>query len=414
MPDITPFSMLFWVSIFSWASVTIWLYLVFLRGGIKHPYWLIGQRLEAESQNKASNHADTAAIGSWPPVVAIVPARDEADVIGPAITSLLSQDYPGRFDIILIDDGSTDDTASTARKAALALGRANRLHVFSAPPKPTDWTGKLWAMEQGLATMKNRGSLKESPFLLFTDADIEHQPGMLTALYTQAETKHLDAVSLMVQLRQEGFWAAILIPAFVYFFRLLYPFSAVNNPEKSAAAAAGGCILVRRTALEAAGGLAAIRSSIIDDCALAKCLKNNGRLWLGLTRSAQSVRPYNGLGGIWSMVTRNAYAQLAYSPWLLMICLVGLIVVFLVPPVALIEGVRTGNTTIALAGGMAWGLMSLTYIPMVYEYRFGLLKMISLPVAAGLYGVMTLDSARRHWQGKGGLWKGRIYPQRRG
>ena len=414
--------MLSWTLVLSWSSVIAWLYLVFLHGGIKRPYWIAHQRLEATPEDKIrlSDNADTAnadttdqIVGTYPPIVAIVPARDEADVIGPAMTSLLCQDYPGRFDIILIDDGSTDATAGVARNAATSLGRANRLHILSSSSVPTDWTGKVWAMEQGITAMQNNGQLEEAPFLLFTDADIQHQPGILTALYTKAQTHHLDAVSLMVRLRQEGFWAHLLIPAFVYFFSLLYPFSAVNNPQKSAAGAAGGCILVRRAALEAAGGLAAIRSSVIDDCALAKCLKNNGPLWLGLTRSAQSLRPYNGLGGIWSMVTRSAYTQLAYSPWLLIACLAGLILVFLVPPVALIEGVRTGNMAFSLAGGIAWGLMSLSYIPILCEYRFGLLKMMSLPLAAGLYLVMTIDSARRHWHGKGGLWKGRLYPYRK-
>ncbi len=411
MPDIesTVLSMLPWALILSWSSLIAWLYLAVLHGGARHPYWVRHHRLEATvSQSGHTDQADPA-VAQYPPIVAIVPARDEADVIGPAITSLLCQDYLGRFDIILIDDGSTDATSMVARNAASALGRANRLHVLSAPPTPAGWTGKLWAMEQGVSEIKHHPHFRQPPLLLFTDADIHHQPGLLTALYTKAQKNHLDAVSLMVRLHQQGFWEQMLVPAFVYFFGLLYPFSSVNNPQKTTAGAAGGCLLVRRTALEAAGGLAAIRSSIIDDCALAARLKANGTVWLGLTQSAKSIRPYNGLGGLWSMVTRSAYAQLACSPWLLTACLAGLVLVFLVPPVALIEGIRTGEKALSLAGGLAWGLMCLTYIPILCEYRFGLLKMISLPIAACLYILMTIDSARRHWQGRGGLWKGRLY-----
>jgi hopene-associated glycosyltransferase HpnB len=386
-----------WLSL-SLLSFLIWLVLLLAWG----QFWRSDQRLPEV----------TSTLEEWPDVCAIVPARNEADVLPQSLKSLLTQDYPGNFTVILVDDQSTDGTGSVAQQIAVGLGQASALQVVTTDSLPAGWAGKLWAMHQGVEVLQQQG---DSPYLLFTDADIYHAPDNVRALVAKAEQEHRDLVSLMVLLRCETLWEKLLIPAFVFFFQKLYPFRWVNNPQRQRAAAAGGCILLRSQALQAAGGLIAIKDALIDDCSLAaevKSLGPSGTIWLGLTSSTISLRPYTTLGSIWTMVARTAFTQLNYSPLLLIGSIVGMSLVYWVPPLSLLYGCVAGDKGVALAGVITWLLMSLAYWPTIRLYRLSPLWTLTLPLIALLYNLMTLDSARRHWQGKGGAWKGRVYPAR--
>jgi len=364
--------------------VAVWAWLLVAHGR----FWRADQTDDAATQEPAT----------WPVVAAVVPARDEADVIAASITSLLAQDYPGPFKVILVDDGSTDGTAAAAREAARAAGRPERLQILSGAPLPPGWTGKLWAVSQGIA------AASDAPALLWlTDADIAHAPDNLRRLVARSETDRLALTSLMAELRCESFAERLLIPAFVFFFQMVYPFRRVNRPERATAAAAGGCMLVRRTALEAAGGMAAIRGAIIDDCALAAALKPHGPIWLGLTHRAQSLRPYPTLGSVGKMVSRSAYAQLDYSPWLLLGTLAGLMITFLAPPALALFAPAPAR----YAGLAAWIAMAASFQPMLRFYRRSPLWGAALPLIAALYAAFTLQSAIDVWRGRGGMWKGR-------
>lgn len=376
----------------------MWLYLIALRGG----YWRAGERLEAAY----------AAPPAWPAIIAIVPARNEATVIGPVIASLLAQDYPGRLEVVLVDDHSDDETARIATQAAANSGGADALSVVPARALPADWSGKLWALAEGVRHVATRQPAAE--FLWLSDADIAHEPDNLRRLVAKAMAERRDLVSLMVALSCRGAWERLLIPPFVYFFQMLFPFRWANDPLRRTAAAAGGCILIRRTALERAGGFAALKGELIDDCALARLIKHEpppgGRIWIGLATTARSIRPYQGLGEIWRMVVRGAYAQLGHSPALLAGTLVALTVTFLVPPALVVAAPIHGNIPAALAGLAAWALMTATALPILTLYRQSRWLALALPIAAAFYGAMTFDSAVRHWRGRGGAWKGRMYP----
>ncbi len=385
-------------------SLLIWLYLAALRGG----FWRADARLEE----------DTPAPAEWPHVVAIVPARDEAGVIARAIASLLAQDYPGKFDIVLADDHSGDGTGEQARRAARAAGAEARLSVVAARALPPGWSGKLWALDEGLAHAKKIAP--QAAYVWLSDADIEHGPETLGRLVAKAEHERRDLVSLMVALSCRGFWARLLIPPFIYFFQMLYPFAWVNDPARPTAAAAGGCVLLRRAALETAGGFAAIKGELIDDCALARRIKDlpsdgaaHGGIWLGLATTARSIRPYRGLGDIWRMVARTAYTQLHHSPPLLAGTLAGLALTFLAPPLIGLGAPLHGNGIAAIIGFAAWSLMALSAAPTYRLYRQPVWTAAFLPVAAAFYCAMTLDSALRHWRGAGGAWKGRVRPHTR-
>jgi hopene-associated glycosyltransferase HpnB len=369
-------------------SLLIWIYLLLFHGG----FWRADQRLEDGAEPEV-----------WPTVTAIVPARDEAEVIERAVTSLLSQNYPGEFHLIVVDDGSSDGTADLARAAAEKLGAGNRLTIVTGTPLPEDWTGKMWAVANGV---RNVG---ERDFLLLTDADIEHDPANLRRLAAKAVTDRRDMVSLMVRLHASSFWERLLIPAFVFFFQKLYPFPRVNNREAAMAGAAGGCVLVRKKALEQAGGFEAIKSALIDDCALARRIKKRAAIWLGLTENTYSIRPYDGLGGIWRMVARTAFTQLNYSALLLLGTLVGMVLIYLAPPVVVVWGIAGGNWLAAGLGGGALALMLLAYWPTAKLYGPPFPEVLLLPLAGLLYTAMTFDSALRHWRGAGGGWKGRTY-----
>ena len=395
-------------------SLTIWLGLLSFWG----QFWRTDEQLEVRETQ----------LESLPAVCAVVPARNEAQLLPTTLRSLLLQDYPGSFNVFLVDDRSTDRTANFAEGVAHAVAKPQQLHIISGEPLPPGWSGKLWAVEQGI----KRASKFAPDYFLLTDADIEHDPGNLRRLVAKAVQEDLDMVSVMVRLRCESFWEKLLIPAFVFFFQKLYPFRWVNNPNNSTAAAAGGSILISREALERIGGIQVIRQALIDDCALAQAVKNIGRqsnpsfspaspaspappaslgrIWLGLSTLTRSLRPYDSLATIWDMVARTAYTQLNYSPLLLLGTLVGMPLVYLVPPVCIIFGAVWGSWAIALTGLLGWLLMTLAYYPTIRFYKCSPWLAFSLPAIAFLYTLMTLDSALRHWQGRGGTWKGRVYP----
>jgi hopene-associated glycosyltransferase HpnB len=363
-------------------SLGAWIYLLGFRGG----FW------RAHRRDDLNESVEPLA---WPDVVAVVPARNEADVIAQAMGSLRRQDYPGPFRIIVVDDDSDDGTADAARAAE----GTHPLEVIAGMPLVEGWTGKLWAQSQGVA----RAAETAPKYVLFTDADISHERSNLRRLVARAEAGELALTSLMARLMVRSGWERLLIPSFVFFFQMLFPFAWVNDPARPTAAAAGGCMLVRREALERAGGLAAIRDNIIDDCALARLLKRQGPIWLGLTRRVQSLRPYASLGDIGRMVSRSAYAQLDFSPLLLAGTLIGLGIVFVSPILLwLIPGPSQ------LLGLLAWAIIAAAMQPTLRIYRLWGVWGLTLPFAAALYGAFTLWSAIQHWRGRGGQWKGRV------
>lgn len=378
-----------WGVVLGALALAIWLYLLLGRGG----FWLARERDDRDAIPEPAH---------WPSVIAIVPARNEADVIAQSIESLLRQDYPGPFRVVLVDDGSDDGTAMAARGVADTLGEGRRLDVLSGEAVPKGWTGKLWAMQQGVRHVA--ASTEEPRYLLLTDADIGHASDNLRSLVACAESDGRVLVSLMAQLSCSNWAERFLIPAFVFFFQMLYPFAWVAASGRMLAAAAGGCMLVRREALERAGGIAAIRSEIIDDCALARRLKAEGPIWLGLTRRALSLRPYGGVSQIGRMISRSAYAQLGYSPLLLAGTIAGMVLTYLVAPLLTLFG---GGLAQA-AGICAWVLMALAFQPMLRFYRVSPLWGVALPVIAATYTLFTLQSALQVWRGGGGMWKGRM------
>jgi hopene-associated glycosyltransferase HpnB len=338
----------------------------------------------------------------WPDIVAIVPARNEAPVVGAAVQSLLRQEYAGHFSIVLVDDHSEDGTGEIARGTAARLAQSDRLSVVSAGPLPSGWTGKLWALAEGVRQVNEGGDRPE--LFLFTDADILHHPTNLAELVARLEGEKRDLVSLMVRLRCESWAERFLIPAFVFFFAMLYPFAWSNDRRRRAAAAAGGCILLRRSAYERVGGFAAIHGALIDDCALAQAVKKSGgSIWLGLTQQTRSLRPYPHVADVWRMVARTAYDQLHHSPLLLAGTVLGLVLTYLAPPLLVVIG---GDAR--WLAGVTWAAMSLAYWPMVRFYGLSPLWAPLLPAIAFVYLAATVDSARRYWLGRGGEWKGRM------
>ena len=375
-------------------SLIVWCVLLFARGG----FW--------RTRCAPPLGADAlAALDAWPAVVAVVPARNEADVIGAAVKSLIEQTYAGPFHVVVVDDHSTDGTADAARAAALASGMPERLSVIAAEPLPAGWSGKVWAQSQGIATVSVRGF--PADYLLLTDADIAHPADAVTQLVARATVERRDLVSLMVRLRCDSFWEKALIPAFVFFFAKLYPFNWVNNPRNKTAAAAGGCMLVKREALEEAGGMASIRSALIDDCSLAARIKHRGQgghpIRLDVAAKSHSLRPYDGPGEIWNMIARTAFTQLRYSPWLLAGTLLGMTIIYLAPPV-----VAIALGPLGWPAWLAWAAMCCAYAPMLRYYGRSPWWAPALPLVALFYVGATLASAVRYWRGKGGQWKSRV------
>ncbi|MET9172448.1 glycosyltransferase [Streptomyces misionensis] len=342
---------------------------------------------------------------SWPSVCVVVPARDEAGVLPASLPSLLAQDYPGRAEVFLVDDGSTDGTGELARELSGRHGGLP-LTVTSPGEPPAGWTGKLWAVRHGIALARAR----EPEYLLLTDADIAHAPDSLRELVAAAGTGGFDVVSQMARLRVESRWERLVVPAFVYFFAQLYPFRWIGRTGSRTAAAAGGCVLLRTAMAERARIPDAIRHAVIDDVSLARAVKGaGGRVWLGLADRVDSVRPYPRLHDLWRMVSRSAYAQLRHNPLVLLGTVAGLALVYLVPPVAVVWGAAAGSATTALAGALAWAVMAGTYAPMLRYYRQPLWLAPLLPYTAFLYLLMTVDSAVQHYRGRGAAWKGRTY-----
>ncbi|MGW4781187.1 glycosyltransferase [Streptomyces filamentosus] len=390
---------------FAAASLAVWVWLLLGRGF----FWRTDQRLpDASPRTRARGGGDDGGPArgeTWPAVVVVVPARDEAGVLPLSLPSLLAQEYPGRAEVILVDDGSTDGTGRLA--AGLAAAHGGLPLTVTSPGEPAPgWTGKLWALRHGMALARARGP----EFLLLTDADIAHRPDSLRLLVAAARDDDRDLVSQMARLRVASSWERLVVPAFVYFFAQLYPFRRVNARRPRATAAAGGCVLLRTETAVAAGVPDAIRAALIDDVSLARAVRAaGGRIWLGLAERVDSVRPYPDLGELWRMVARSAYAQLRYDPLLLLGAVAGLVLVYLVPPVACVAGLASGDAAAAWAGGLAWAVMAGTYVPMLRYYRQSWWTAPLLPFTALLYLLMTVDSAVRHHRGRGGAWKGRIH-----
>lgn len=372
------------------GSLTAWLWLLLGQGF----FWRTDVRLPPRVEP-----------ADWPSVGVVVPARDEAGVLPDSLPALLAQDYPGRAEIFLVDDGSSDGTGALALELAARHGGLP-LTVGSPGEPPPGWTGKLWAVRHGIGLARAR----DPEFLLLTDADIAHAPDSLRELVAAARTGGFDLVSQMARLRVASGWERLVVPAFVYFFAQLYPFRRIGVKGARTAAAAGGCVLLRTDAAERARIPDAIRHAVIDDVALARAVKGDGgHIWLGLADRVDSVRPYPRLHDLWRMVSRSAYAQLRHSPLLLVGTVLGLVLVYLVPPGALFVGLAVGSAPTAVTGGIAWLVMAGTYLPMLRYYRQPLWLAPLLPVTAFLYLLMTVDSAVQHYRGRGAAWKGRTY-----
>ncbi|MEU6811513.1 glycosyltransferase [Streptomyces sp. NPDC046831] len=379
-----------WIAV---ASLAAWLWLLLGQGF----FWRTDVRLPPHEGPDPED---------WPPVCVVVPARDEAAVLPGSLPSLLAQDYPGRAEVFLVDDGSRDGTGEVARALARRHGGLPLTVAASPGEPPAGWTGKLWAVRHGIGLARGRAP----EYLLLTDADIAHGPDSLRRLVAAARAGGFDLVSQMARLRVESPWERLVVPAFVYFFAQLYPFRWIGRRGGRTAAAAGGCVLLRTEAAERARIPDAVRHAVIDDVALARAVKRSGgHLWLGLAERVDSVRPYPRLRDLWRMVSRSAYAQLRHQPLLLIGTVAGLAVVYLAPPAALVAGSAAGDAAAALAGGLAWLVMTATYVPMLRYYRQPLWLAPLLPCTALLYLLMTVDSAVQHHRGRGAAWKGRTY-----
>ena len=378
----------------SLPAAAAWAGLVFLRGG----FWRapLDDHFSSEAVEPAGLRIE-----------AVVPARNEAPVVGQAVASLLAQHGLGDFHVTLVDDASDDGTADAALAASPAPN-GRRLETAPARPLQAGWAGKIAALESGVRTVTERRGAPD--FWLFTDADILHDSENVAALVAKAEEEHLDLASLMVRLHCESGWERLLVPAFVFFFQKLYPFSWSNDPERPTAAAAGGCVLIRNSALQRIGGLAAIKDALIDDCTLAaKVKRSGGRIWLGLTDRTLSIRAYDGLDELWRMVKRSAFTQLDHSYPMVALTVAGMTFLYVVPPLATLAGIVRREPATTAAGALAWLLMTVAYLPTVRAYRLPSASALTLPAAALLYTVMTIDSALAYARKRGGSWKGRTY-----
>jgi hopene-associated glycosyltransferase HpnB len=359
-------------------SLAVWIYLLVGHGR----FWQAGPMLPP------------APGGPTPAVAVVVPARNEAESIVACLRSLLAQDYPGPMRVVMVDDLSTDGTGGLA-----GLVRDPRLTVLRGAPHPPAWSGKLWALQQGIE------AAGPAELLLLTDADIVHAPGHLASLVAKIEGGRLDMVSEMVALHCESLAERALVPAFVFFFQLLYPFAWVNDPGNPVAAAAGGTVLIRAEMLSRVGGLAAMRGALIDDVTLARRVKAVGRIWLGHGGMASSLRPYETAGDVWRMVARCAYVQLGHSPWALSGTVAGMALVWLVPPAAGLFG----HGATRLVGLLGWAVMTGCYLPTLRRFGQNPLWAAGLPAVAVFYGAATLGSALDHYRGRGVVWKQRAY-----
>jgi hopene-associated glycosyltransferase HpnB len=384
-------------------SLLIWIYLVFARGGFWRIYTALPPLLLPGDASYASSISERRVR-----IAVIIPARNESDVVDRVVRSLLRQTGQNAIHIFLVDDGSTDSTAQVARAAAIAVGQTEDLTVVPGTPLPSGWSGKLWALEQGVELARPANP----DFFLFTDADIEHALDSVATLVSIAEAGPYDMTSFMVKLHCQSVAEKLLIPAFVYFFFKLYPPAWISNPRRDTAGAAGGCILIRPVALDQAGGIAAIRQQVIDDCSLAARLKHaGGRLWLGASATTCSVRPYGSFSEIGRMISRSAFSQLRHSTLLLLLSMMGMTVTYLLPPALVLRGLLSGHHAAPAAlivGTAAWLLMIVSYVPVLRLYSLSPLWALALPLAAVFYVGATFHSAVKYWSGRGGQWKGRI------
>jgi hopene-associated glycosyltransferase HpnB len=367
-----------------------WIYLLLARGH----FWRVRE-----------DYLDPKPLENWPHIAVIVPARNEAQTISQAVSSLAEQDYAGEFSIIVVDDHSEDGTAALAQEAANESGASQRVAIYAAAPLAPGWTGKLWALTEGVAAAAEKAPV----FFWFTDADVVHAPDTLRRLVFRAEKESLDIASLMVLLQAKSFPERLLIPPFLYFFLMLYPPRWIADPKARTAGAAGGCILLRREALERIGGITAIRGEVIDDCALARAVKSRGgRIWMGLTRASVSLREYGSFAEIRDLIARTAFTQLHYSFLLLVLALAGLFTTFLLPWVLFFS--YPGEAWLLVDTAIA--LMAATFLVTVRLYNLSAAWALTLPFAAAFYGYATSLSALRYWLGRGGQWKGRAQAPR--
>lgn len=382
------------LTLLSLASLGAWLWLYFARGG----FWRADQRL-----------ADAPPPAKWPAIAAVVPARNEAASIGAVVSAYMESDYRGGLSLVIADDHSVDGTADIARSTA--EGAARNLQIADVPALPPGWSGKLWAVQAGLRQAAD--AAPDAKYILLTDADIVLAKDTITRLVASAERDNLALASLMARLDGRGTWGALLIPAFIYFFQKLYPFPRANDPTDNLAAAAGGCMLVRADILQKIGGVEKFKGDLIDDCALARAIKDttpSTKIWLGLADDeAISMRDNQSLSSIWNMVARTAYAQLNFSPLLLAGTVLGMAFIYLTPPLVALTLGGHGDMMAAIFALTAWAVMAYTYWPTLKLYHRPPWETAALPVAATLYTAMTFSSAWRHWQGRGGQWKGRTY-----
>lgn len=369
-------------------GLAAWVYLVGFHGG----FWITSRYNDLPAP---------AARSDWPEIVTVIPARDEAPSIGDCIRSILSQPYAGRLSVILVDDQSSDGTAALAEAAAAEIGSADRLTVITGRALPAGWTGKLWALKQGTERVEARDVAPT--YVLLTDADIVYSGDVLPRLVQRAESKGLAMTSIMAKLRCESFAERFLIPAFIFFFQMLYPFSWVARRDRTTAAAAGGCILANWNALRDAGGIDAIRGSLIDDCAMGGLLKSRGPVWLGFSRDVSSVRASDTFDDVGRMISRSAYAQLQYSPLLLLGTVVAMALVYLAPVLIALFGGPLSQV-LALT---SWVLMAVAFQPTLQYYECSPLWGVFLPAIAFAYLMYTMNSAYQYYMGRGGMWKGR-------
>jgi hopene-associated glycosyltransferase HpnB len=372
----------------AFTSLLIWVVLTFFRGA----FW---QLLAFDGDISKQDSPE-----GWPPVVAIVPARNERETIARAVDSLVQQDYAGELRVVVVDDHSDDGTGVLAREAAERAGEFERVLILQGAALASGWTGKLLAMQHGVESSVAR----DAKYFWFTDADIEHAPDTLRRIVQRAERDNLDLVSLMALSQVNSLPERLLIPPFLYFFLKLYPPSWIASNKRKTAGAAGGCVLLKRVALERIGGLAAIRGEVIDDCTLARAVKGiGGRIWLGLTRKSVSLRTYTSFKEIRDLIARTAFTQLGYSSLLLAGTLLGMLVTYLLPVIFTFSA----HPLVWRLGLAAWALMAITYLPTVRFYKLSPLWAAALPLAAAFYTYATWVSAVRYWLGRGGQWKGR-------
>ena len=380
------------IVILSWLALAIWAYLLFGRGS----FWRIRERDVPPAPTPAS----------WPKIAAIIPARNEALTIGASIRSLLDQHYPGKLAIIVVDDGSGDATASVVRSVVHELSPDEEVRIIPGAPLRAGWAGKVWAQQQGFEAIVS--SCSEPDCVLLMDADIVLWPDALRDLVRFATANDLVLASVMAKLHCRSPAERFAVPAFVYFFRMLYPFAWIADRRRPIAAAAGGCMLARFRDLQAIGGFRPLSGAIIDDCALARILQERGTIWLGLSERVESIRAYDRVGPIRQMVMRSAYAELDCNPWKLAATVGGMCLTFLAPPLVAIFAPWHS----ALPAAIAWLLMSLSFAPMLRFYRVHPLWAPALPCTASVYMLWTIRSAIAHARGVGGMWKGRPAPVR--